>query len=375
MSQMTPSQGSATAEAGRAVAAGQGWAWITGGFELFKKQPGMWIALVVVLFVILIVLSFLNILFFLGSIAMMLLTPVFVAGLMIACQAQQRGSPLEIGHLRCLQLLDLSSNQLRRLPPEIGQLTNLQSLYLSTNRLSELPPEIGQWIYLQTLDQSDNRLTELPADIGQLSHLQTLILSDNQLRALPPEIGQWSGLQTFWDKVFDWLGPPPQPIPAHETRVSFSGSQPLLDFYVYDERSANSEFRFSVESKTGRTEGAFKKLAPGHYQTTLPNRGPGDYRVHLIEEGAGHRGTYPSIGYTVPYHGTTEHPRLEFNHRLLDQVSHVTGGAINPRLSESTPEEHVSQSYQPLRNALIALVFALFLLEVTIRRLVFSETA
>ena len=99
MSQMTPSQGAATAEAGRAVAAGQGWAWITGGFELFKKQPGMWIALVVVLFVIMIVLNFLNILFFLGSIAMMLLTPVFGAGLMIACQAQQRGSPLEMGHL------------------------------------------------------------------------------------------------------------------------------------------------------------------------------------------------------------------------------------------------------------------------------------
>ena len=99
MSQMTPSQGSATAEAGRAVAAGQGWAWITGGFELFKKQPGMWIALVVVLFVIMIVLSFLNILFFLGSIALMLLMPVFIAGLMIGCQAQQRGSPLEMGHL------------------------------------------------------------------------------------------------------------------------------------------------------------------------------------------------------------------------------------------------------------------------------------
>lgn len=102
MSQMTPSQGPAgagSADAGRAVAAGQGWAWITGGFELFKKQPGMWIALVVVLFVILIVLSFLNVLFFLGSLAMMLLMPVFVGGLMLACQAQQRGSPLEMGHL------------------------------------------------------------------------------------------------------------------------------------------------------------------------------------------------------------------------------------------------------------------------------------
>jgi hypothetical protein len=96
MSQMTPSQGSATAEAGRAVAAGQGWVWITGGFEMFKKQPGMWIALVVVLFVILFVLAFIPIL---GALATFLLMPVFTGGLMLACQAQQRGSPLEIGHL------------------------------------------------------------------------------------------------------------------------------------------------------------------------------------------------------------------------------------------------------------------------------------
>lgn len=98
MSQMTP-QVPATADAGRSVDAGQGWAWITGGFELFKKQPGMWIALVVVLFVILVVLNFLNVLFFLGSLAMVLLMPVFVGGLMLACQAQQRGGQLEINHL------------------------------------------------------------------------------------------------------------------------------------------------------------------------------------------------------------------------------------------------------------------------------------
>jgi uncharacterized membrane protein len=98
MSQMTP-QGAGNAGPGRAVPAGQGWVWITGGFEMFKKQPGMWIALVVVLFVIIVVLNFLNILFFLGSIALMLLMPVFVAGLMLACQAQQRGAPLEMGHL------------------------------------------------------------------------------------------------------------------------------------------------------------------------------------------------------------------------------------------------------------------------------------
>ena len=35
---------------GRAVGAGQGWTWIAEGFALFKKAPGIWIALVVILF-------------------------------------------------------------------------------------------------------------------------------------------------------------------------------------------------------------------------------------------------------------------------------------------------------------------------------------
>jgi len=33
----------------RAVDAGQGWAWIVSGFELFKKQPGIWIVIVIIL--------------------------------------------------------------------------------------------------------------------------------------------------------------------------------------------------------------------------------------------------------------------------------------------------------------------------------------
>jgi hypothetical protein len=92
MSQMTPTQ----VDAGRAVDAGQGWTWITGGFELFKKQPGMWIALVVVMFVIIFVLAFIPIL---GAIATFLLMPVFGGGLMLGCQALARGGPLEFGHL------------------------------------------------------------------------------------------------------------------------------------------------------------------------------------------------------------------------------------------------------------------------------------
>ncbi|HEX9684296.1 MAG TPA: BPSS1780 family membrane protein [Burkholderiales bacterium] len=81
---------------GRAVGAGQGWTWIAEGFGLFKKAPGIWIAVVVILFVILIVLTLIPLL---GALATFLLMPVFIGGLLLGCQALQGGGELELSHL------------------------------------------------------------------------------------------------------------------------------------------------------------------------------------------------------------------------------------------------------------------------------------
>ena len=81
---------------GRSVGAGQGWTWIADGFGLFKRAPGTWIALVVVLFVILVVLAFIPVL---GAIATFLLMPLFVGGLILGCRALQGGGELELSHL------------------------------------------------------------------------------------------------------------------------------------------------------------------------------------------------------------------------------------------------------------------------------------
>jgi uncharacterized membrane protein len=99
MSQPNPflSSGSGgAAEGGRAVDAGRGWAWITEGFELFKVQAGLWIGIVLVLFVIVVALSIIP---FLGAIATALLMPVFGGGLMLGCQSLQRDGTLEMGQL------------------------------------------------------------------------------------------------------------------------------------------------------------------------------------------------------------------------------------------------------------------------------------
>ena len=81
---------------GHGVPAGNGWTWIAQAWEIFKRQPGMWIAIVVVLFVISIVAAFIPVV---GSIAMMVLFPVFTGGLMLGCRALAEGGRLEFGHL------------------------------------------------------------------------------------------------------------------------------------------------------------------------------------------------------------------------------------------------------------------------------------
>lgn len=86
----------ASTAGGRSVDAGRGWAWIAEGFELFKKEPGLWIGIVLVFFVIMVALSIVP---FLGVIAAYLLLPVFGGGMMLGCQSLQRDGTLEMGHL------------------------------------------------------------------------------------------------------------------------------------------------------------------------------------------------------------------------------------------------------------------------------------
>lgn len=81
---------------GRGVAAGRGWDWIAAGWALFKKQPGMWIALFVTLLVVMVVLGIVPIL---GMLATTVLTPVFGAGVLAVGRAADEGRELEFGHL------------------------------------------------------------------------------------------------------------------------------------------------------------------------------------------------------------------------------------------------------------------------------------
>ena len=187
---------------------------------------------------------------------------------------------------------------------------------------------------------------------------------------------QWNELQNFWTKVLEWLRPNPseERVPLHETRVSLSANQPILDLFVYDEVTADSQFRFSVIGRGSKSEGILRKLAPGHYQAPLPISAPGDYRIELAEERRERRIAYPPVGYTLPYDRESEIARPNFNTDLLVQLAQATGGEVNPEPPATATKQSVTRSYQPVREPLIVLAFVLFLLEIATRKLILAET-
>ena len=185
---------------------------------------------------------------------------------------------------------------------------------------------------------------------------------------------QWSGLQKFWEKTLDWLRPGDEPIPLHEARISLVGNQPVLDLFVYEETSADSQFRFSIDGKGGKTDGILKKLALGHYQSPLAITTPGDYRIILAEGRGGRRIPFPPLGYTLSYDLNRELPRPYFNTSLLAKLAQSSGGEINPKSTENMKNQEITRLYKPVRQPFIILALLLFILEVAFRNLIISET-
>ena len=184
---------------------------------------------------------------------------------------------------------------------------------------------------------------------------------------------QWSNLQAFWARLLDWLSPPHEDlIPEHEVRVSYAQNHAILDLSVYDERSANSQYRFTVSGNGVKADGTLTRLAPGHYQIPLPVDQTGDYRIGITEVRDGRHIPFPPIGYTLSYDANSEMPRPELNQQLLSRIAQATGGEINPNLAESQPAM-ITKTYQPLKQPFVILAFCLFLLEIALRKFAYAE--
>jgi Mg-chelatase subunit ChlD len=184
----------------------------------------------------------------------------------------------------------------------------------------------------------------------------------------------WGGLQGFWNRLIEWLIPAEENlVPLHEARVSFSNRRSTLDLSVFEESGANSHYRYTLSGRGGKAEGVLAKLAPGHYQATLPIGEPGDYRIDIVEDRGGKQISFPPIGYSLPYPLNSELPWPDFNTRLLARLAEATGGQINPGSGTTQTQVNVTKTSTPLKQPLIALAAFFFFLEILLRRLVLAE--
>ena len=90
-----PASAQLTAEP-RTVPAGNGISWIGSAWNIFTQSAVAWVVCMVIMFVLYVVLAFVPIL---GNLVVYVLMPVLAGGLMMGCQAQHEGRPLEIGDL------------------------------------------------------------------------------------------------------------------------------------------------------------------------------------------------------------------------------------------------------------------------------------
>jgi hypothetical protein len=78
------------------VGAGQGSAWWSGGWGLFREATGLWIGMSVVLFILIMLISLIPVV---GSLAVNIFMPVISGGLMLGCRSIDDGEGLSFAHL------------------------------------------------------------------------------------------------------------------------------------------------------------------------------------------------------------------------------------------------------------------------------------
>lgn len=94
--------------------------------------------------------------------------------------------------------LDCSGQGMKSLSPALFiNFSFLRQLYLDHNRLSFLDPTIGRLRCLEHLDVSSNEIVAIPEEIGMLVNLKMLLVYDNHLSVLPREIGHLYKLEVL----------------------------------------------------------------------------------------------------------------------------------------------------------------------------------
>ncbi|PKU36126.1 hypothetical protein llap_13570 [Limosa lapponica baueri] len=139
---------------------------------------------------------------------------------------------VEVGDLRELQTLDISTNRLITLPERLHMCLSLQYLTADRNHLWYVPRHLCQLPSLNELSMAGNRLAFLPLDLGRSRELQYVYVDNNiHLKGLPSYL---------YNKVIGCSGCG-SPIQVSEVKLlSFSSGQ-LTVFLPAEVKSIGTE--------------------------------------------------------------------------------------------------------------------------------------
>uniref|UniRef100_A0A7M4EQ69 Leucine rich repeats and IQ motif containing 4 n=1 Tax=Crocodylus porosus TaxID=8502 RepID=A0A7M4EQ69_CROPO len=87
--------------------------------------------------------------------------------------------------LHHVELLGLSGNQLRCLPKEIVNLRKLREIYLQKNIFESFPIELFHLLNLEIIDLEQNLVSFIPEEVASLINLVKLFLAHNNLSSVP----------------------------------------------------------------------------------------------------------------------------------------------------------------------------------------------
>lgn len=80
---------------GRRVPTGNGYQWLLRGWQMFRSAPGTWVGISVALIAIMMVIGMIPVV----NLAVNLVGPVFIGGIIIGCRAIEEGEGLRFAHL------------------------------------------------------------------------------------------------------------------------------------------------------------------------------------------------------------------------------------------------------------------------------------
>mmetsp|Transcript_695 Transcript_695/g.1099 ORF Transcript_695/g.1099 Transcript_695/m.1099 type:complete len:413 (-) Transcript_695:118-1356(-) len=153
---------------------------------------------------------------------------VSITEVLLSDVSLQGSIPSEIGHLKQLERLDLSSNTITgSLPNTLGNLRNLKYLSLPWNRISgSIPSTLGNLNNLQLMDLEKNSISgTIPSTLGDLSKLFAMHLNHNRITGtIPSDLGRLSNLYTL--KVFytDLTGSIPTTLGIYMGKLHLKGN-------------------------------------------------------------------------------------------------------------------------------------------------------